>query len=175
MPKKVKRGSRRGRRPKPTALKRATGNPGKRKLNEHEPKPDAAVPEFPPHLDAEAQEEWARVTPQLMRLRVLTRLDRAALAVYCQAWSRWVDAETKLRQFGAVIKTPRGYPVQNPYLGIANTAMATMLRYLGEFGMTPSSRSRIMADEGGASAGGPTGETKDEWAQFEAPGKLSIQ
>ena len=40
----------RGRRPKPTRLKVLTGNPGKRPLNENEPRPEAHVPDCPPEL-----------------------------------------------------------------------------------------------------------------------------
>jgi hypothetical protein len=35
----------RGRRPKPTRLKMLTGNPGKRPLNNDEPRPDVNIPE----------------------------------------------------------------------------------------------------------------------------------
>src|SRR2546430_8262758 len=35
----------RGRRPKPTRIKALTGNPGKRPLNPHEPRPEPALPE----------------------------------------------------------------------------------------------------------------------------------
>jgi phage terminase small subunit len=41
----------RGPAPKPTAIKRLEGNPGKRKLNEMEPKMTVGVPECPDHLD----------------------------------------------------------------------------------------------------------------------------
>lgn len=150
-----------GRRPKPTRIKEIEGNPGKRALNKREPRPESALPPCPEHLDAEAKAEWGRISPELMRLGLLASLDRAALAAYCQAWSRWVEAETNLRKFGTVIKTAKGYPIQNPYLGIANTAIDIMRKFLTEFGMTPSSRSRISA-----------GETDDEpqkddpWQQF---------
>jgi P27 family predicted phage terminase small subunit len=109
---------------KPSAVKELTGNPGHRALNENEPKPIACIPKCPKHLDEEARAEWRRITPELLKLQVLARVDCAALSAYCMAWSGWVDAETNLRKFGAVIKTPKGYPIQNPYLGIANTAIA---------------------------------------------------
>ena len=152
-----------GRRPKPTALKKITGNPGKRSLNTREPEPDLNIPDCPEHLDDVARQEWARIAPQLHGMKVLARVDRAALAAYCQAWSRWVDAEVNLRKYGAVIKTPKGYPIQNPYLGIANTAIDLMRKFLTEFGMTPSSRSRISTV---AEQGLPV---EDEWSEFNLP------
>jgi hypothetical protein len=49
---------RRGPRPEPSSLKLLKGNPGKRPLNEREPKPPAGAPEAPAHLDEEARREW---------------------------------------------------------------------------------------------------------------------
>lgn len=88
------------------------------------------------------------------RLNLLTIVDRAALAAYCQAWGRWVEAEANIQRFGAVIKTPKGLPLVNPYLRIAERAIDQMRKFLVEFGMTPSSRSRIKGSdpEGGGSS-----------------------
>ena len=40
----------RGRKPKPTGIKQLEGNPGKRKLNEREPKPEKKAPSCPKWL-----------------------------------------------------------------------------------------------------------------------------
>jgi P27 family predicted phage terminase small subunit len=48
------------------------------------------------------------------RLNLLTIIDRAALAAYCQAWGRWVEAEDNIQRFGAVIETSKGLPLVNP-------------------------------------------------------------
>jgi P27 family predicted phage terminase small subunit len=132
-----------GRKPKPTALKELAGNPGHRPLNRREPKP-TGTPTCPSHLDADAKKEWRRISKELTSLGLLTSVDRAALAAYCSAWSRWVHADTQVQKFGAVIKSPKsGYPIQNPFVGVANTALDLMRKFLVEFGMTPASRSRI--------------------------------
>ena len=83
----------RGRRPKPTHLKVMRGNPGKRALNPHEPKPRPAMPTCPAHLCPSAKAEWKRLARELHALSILSNLDRAALAGYCQAYGRWVEAE----------------------------------------------------------------------------------
>ena len=70
----------RGRRPKPTRLKVLTGNPGKRALNESEPTPEPNVPDCPPELGEVARREWNRLAAELGALRIITNLDRAALA-----------------------------------------------------------------------------------------------
>jgi len=133
----------RGRKPKPTAVKVLEGNPGKRALNGHEPIPRRRLPRCPDHLSETAKREWRRVAGELYDAGLLTGVDRAALAAYSQAWGRWVEAEEKLTKTGAVIKTSNGNPIQNPYLAIANRAVEQMYKFAVEFGMTPSSRSRI--------------------------------
>ena len=74
---------------------------------------------------------------------VLTTIDRAALAAYCQSYARWVEAEQKLKETPALLKTPSGYVQQSPWLGIANKQLELMGRYMTELGMTPASRSRV--------------------------------
>ena len=144
----------RGRKPKPTHLKLVTGNPGKRKLNPSEPMPAPALPVAPEHLSDEAKGEWKRVAEDLCRLGVLTEIDRVVLATYCQAYGRWIKAEAVLAEMarrdeltgGLMVRTIKGNAIQNPMVGIANKAMADVVRYATELGMTPSARTRIKAD-----------------------------
>ena len=133
----------RGRKPKPTHLKIATGNPGRRPLNKDEPNPEQSTPTCPSHLDSSARTEWRRITKELSELNLLTEMDRSALAAYCQAYSRWVEAENGIKKSGLVVETTNGNVIQSPLVGIANTALDMMRKFLVEFGMTPSSRSRI--------------------------------
>lgn len=133
----------RGRKPKPTRLKRLTGNPGKRPLNDCEPRPEAVLPSCPTELSPAAQEEWMRLAGELDKLRMLTNLDRAALAAYCEAYALWSEAITALRKYGTMVKSPSGYPMQSPYLSVANRQAEIMMRIGSEFGFTPASRSRI--------------------------------
>ena len=73
-------------------------------------------------------------------------LDRAALAAYCQAYGRWVEAEERLRETPMLFKTPSGYVQQSPWLGIVNKQLELMGRFMVELGMTPAARSRVLAD-----------------------------
>ena len=127
----------RGRRPKPTRLKMLTGNPGKRPLNGNEPRPAAAVPECPAELGPVARTEWNRLVGELSALRLLTNLDRAALAAYCGAYALWAEATAQIQKYGAMIKSPTGVPIQSPYLAIANRQAEIMMRIASEFGFTP--------------------------------------
>jgi P27 family predicted phage terminase small subunit len=142
-----------GPRPTPTYLKLLRGNPGKRKINKNEPKP--AIPPAPPpcpeFLNGYAREEWARVSGELFHLQLLTTIDVACLAVYCDAYSRWRLATEAIaamaardeRTHGLLIKSRAGEATANPLIWIANSAVKTMLRAADEFGMTPAARSRI--------------------------------
>jgi len=140
-------------RPLPTAIRRARGNPGKRGYNKAEPVAPDAQPRCPSHLSHVAQKEWRRLAGCLHKMGVLTTVDRAALAAYCQSYGRWVEAEEKLKETPTLYKTPSGYVQQSPWLGVANKQLELMGRFMVELGMTPASRSRVIAtDLGGQGA-----------------------
>ena len=133
-----------GRKPKPTVLKLREGNPGKRRLNADEPAPPVGVPDCPEFLDEVAREEWDRISVVLSEVGLLTQADRSALAAYCVAYSRWVAAEKQVAKFGTIVKSPeKNFPMKSPYLTVADQSLETMRKFLVEFGLTPSSRSRI--------------------------------
>jgi P27 family predicted phage terminase small subunit len=136
-----------GRKPKPTALKLVTGNPGKRPLPKNEPKPKlgARMPEW---LSPQAKEHWPLIAKQLRDAGILTEIDAPALGLYCEAFVRWHQANEQVAKFGPVVKAPSGFPVQSPFLAIANRAWDQMMKALVEFGMTPSSRSKVTVADG---------------------------
>lgn len=136
----------RGRKPKPTEQKKLQGNPGKRGLNKNEPKPDVVIPDCPEHLQGAARTEWKRITEELVKLKLISNVDRAALASYCEAWGMLVKASKKLKTQGEVITSDEGGMYQNPWLSIRNKSMEQVLKFSAEFGMTPSSRSRIKTE-----------------------------
>ena len=74
---------------------------------------------------------------------LLTNLDRAALAAYCGAYALWAEATEAIQKYGTMVKSPSGYPIQSPYVSIANRQAEIMMRIASEFGFTPASRSRI--------------------------------
>ena len=111
----------RGRKPKPTAIKRLEGNPGKRPLNIYEPKPLKKAPTCPDWLDEEAKREWRRLAKTMEAMGVLTEADRAAFATYCDAYSKWKTATVFIDQHGMIFKTPSGYIQQVPQVSIAQT------------------------------------------------------
>jgi P27 family predicted phage terminase small subunit len=150
-----------------THLKLIRGNPGKRRLNGSEPAPQLSLPSPPPELCVDARIEWERVAGELHQIGVLSSIDRGPLAAYCQAYGRWIGAERSIAKMaerdqlteGLMIKTTNGNAVQNPLVGTANKAMADMVRFAAEFGMTPSARSRVQGEL-------PGDETSSGFNQF---------
>jgi len=135
----------RGRKPKPTAMKVLEGNPGKRALNPFEPTPEGKMPECPDWLEDEAKAEWDRLAVPLHNLGILTELDMAPFAAYCQAYARWKEAEEFISQHGSIVKTKNGFWQQVPQVTISHQNQKIMLQAAAEFGLTPSARSRIIA------------------------------
>jgi phage terminase small subunit len=41
-------------------------------------------------------------------------LARAALAAYCGAYALWAEAMEAIQKYGAMIKSPEGFPIQSP-------------------------------------------------------------
>lgn len=142
----------RGRKPLPTPIRALGGNAGKRPLPTAEPRAATHLPPAPSHLSKPAKAEWKRIGRELVTLGLVSKIDRALLASYCSAWGRLVDAEEKLVQFGSVIKTPSGMLVQSPYLQIVNKAIEQLAKLGPEFGMSPSSRTRVSASQPEADA-----------------------
>ena len=138
----------RGRKPKPTELKILEGNPGKRPLNFKEPHPEKKMPGCPDWLEDEAKNEWDRLAVPLFNLGLLTELDMASFASYCQAYARWKEAEEFISKHGAIVKTKTGYWQQVPQVSISRANQAMMIKAAAEFGLTPTARSRLIAGAG---------------------------
>ena len=160
--------------PKPTALRRLQGNPGKRAYPDQEPQPPTSLETYtqvPEELagNARAVLEWNRLAPMLHKVRVLTDADRSALIAVCLEWSRYVDASAKVASLGLIVKAPSGYPMQNPYLAIANKALQLSSRLWQELGLTPAARTRVRE----AAPGDDPGVT-DAFTEFDEPLK-SVQ
>lgn len=134
--------------PTPTALRILRGNPGKRPINQTEPQPAIIRPEMTAEVKANprATEEWDRIAPMLERMRVLTEADYLALGTLCLDVAMLDEVHEKIRNSGLLIKTGiADAPMirKNPLLEIRMQLEGGIHRWLCEFGMTPSSRTRL--------------------------------
>jgi P27 family predicted phage terminase small subunit len=138
-----------GRRPQPTAITLLKGDVRPSRMPTNEPKPKVRLPPAPAHLSDVAKAEWKKTGKRLVALGVMTETDTSALAAYCTAYARWVEAEQMLNERGVLWQTTNDDGIelfnQSPYLSIANKALEQMQKLLIEFGMTPSSRTRVRA------------------------------
>jgi P27 family predicted phage terminase small subunit len=156
----------RGRKPKPTAAKDLAGNPGHRSLNEGEPKPRASSARAPRGLGDEGGRFWRKYAPALTALGILTEIDEPALRMAAEHYEVAVRAAADLR-LGQPVLDVNGAPVldadgqprredpgltvtdddgnvrKHPLLQVFKDQSAALRSYLTEFGMTPSSRTRL--------------------------------
>ena len=142
--------------PMPAQLKLLRGNPGKRPVAEGlRPEQAADVPEPPPFIVGYAADEWWTVATELHRLGVLTKIDGATLAAYCQAYATWRDATELLASLagdpmrGFIARNAAGGYSENPLLYTQRKAASDMMRFANEFGLTPGARARIAGGIGG--------------------------
>lgn len=136
----------RGTKPRPTYLKALDGNPGKRPLNQNEPKPVPISPKPPYWMRSTAKTLWKYLAPQLEKLGLLTLIDGAAFEAACENYATWVYCEKYLIKHGLtyVAVTKSGTLIQQrPEVLIGNKALLAFKAFCVEFGLTPSSRSGI--------------------------------
>lgn len=133
----------RGRKPIPTAMKKINGNPGKRPLNDSEPTPPKGEPDMPEHLNETGREAWLWLSEMLGVMGLLAESDRAIMSLYCDTWSEYVDAREKVNTYGMVLLSKGGVPYMSPYMMAESMLKKQLTQYLGELGLSPSSRSRL--------------------------------
>ena len=140
--------ARTGRPAVPTQLKILRGNPGKRKIKAGEPAPPESGIAMPEYLGPVAQSRWAVMLPILQGVRVMTRADVEALARYCDTYEWWLATRAKLRADGDTypILNDKGevkYIAQRPEVAIAHKLAAQLHALEADFGLTPSSRTKL--------------------------------
>lgn len=132
----------------PTRLAALRGNPGKRPVNQQEPKPRPASDDCPTWIadDPVARETWDELAPELVRLGLLTALDRQALAGGCRWWSVYRRADAALSGT-LTAETRSNGETARPEVAIALKAFSAAMTIFGRFGVTPSERTRLVSPE----------------------------
>lgn len=150
----------RGPLPKPTALRALEGGRSRAHDLSAGVNPRIDVPDAPKHLGKEAVKEWKRITPILKELGLISGLDRAALALYCQAYGRLSELEESFTRrvkqkttlempyVDAVFEvshsvTPSGYAQQSVIVQLIKSHREQVNRYLMHFGLSPAARGRV--------------------------------
>lgn len=133
----------------PTHLQILRGNPGKRRVNEREPRPNQAVPKCPRWLDATARRAWRELGAVLDEMRVITLADAMALELLCTAYADYRAASAAIARHGMTYACETEFStiirIRPEVLQAAN-AWRRVKVMLQEFGLTPASRSKVSAD-----------------------------
>jgi P27 family predicted phage terminase small subunit len=119
----------------------------------------------PSWLKADAKKEWRNESKEAIKAGILTHSDRSAFADLCILQARVKRAYEDMHKFSESIRkkaeakggvwefdmlmppTQTGYFSQNPFIPIYNKALTELNKMRAEFGMTPSSRTRIKVDK----------------------------
>ena len=145
--------TKRGKKPKPTALKELAGKPGHRPLPESEPKPGPANLKIPRgRLPEDAKRLWKSLAKPLADVGVLRETDLPAFEMLCLHYAVARMGYEEIEEEGIITWNTQGGAKKHPGATVFIENSRAFRAYLTEFGLTPSSRVRIDAD--------PTAESK---------------
>ena len=144
---------------KPVELKLLEGNRGNRPLDVTGLfRPEVGVPDAPKWLAPEARKAWRRLSAELVRYNLLSKVDRDAFAMLCQTVGRLELIERAIagRMAQAVDegrdaadalldRTPNGLQVQAAIYQVLNREQAKLHGLLASFGMRPDARTKVTA------------------------------
>jgi phage terminase small subunit len=151
----------RGTLPTPTKIRILNGNPSRRPLPMNEPQYTPGIPDRPAGLSAGARKEWDGLVGEMAHAGVLRRVDGGALAMLCEDLAM-LDTLRKGLAAQAREITKKAAEKNQRISGNALTALSrttegrrtlTTIRELAaqiiiqrrEFGLTPSSSTRVQA------------------------------
>lgn len=137
----------RGRPPKPTALRLIEGDRNSR-ISKNEPIPRLRTPVCPDEVSDAVREIWEYTVAELSIMGIAYACDRDTLLCYCEAVVSHRRACAILAKSGVLIKGIAGGMVRNPALPIQRDTSHTIRAFAQEFGLTPSSRTRIENRDG---------------------------
>lgn len=132
--------------PIPDNVRNLRGNPGKRKAPRR-PKPVVAQPDKPADLKGEGLAEWKRITPELERLGLLSKLDRGVLLLYCATYGIWSDTWHQISEDGAVAEDNRKLPRKHPLWQVYRDSAASVASLADKLGLSPAARGRMTVPE----------------------------
>lgn len=145
---------RRGPKPKPSALDKLDGGASHRRKNPDEPKPSASEATCPDWLrgDAVAMRVWESEAPRLIRLGLLTVVDRLLFAALCERASVYWRAARTLRRGLTHAQRANGR-VRVPEVEIAKGALGDLKQLAAAFGMSPADRKGLIVALGAGASG----------------------
>ena len=132
--------------PLPKKIHQLHGNPGRRPFKKNQPEPPVKIPDPPIKLGTIARRHWKYIVPLLEELGVLSSIDSAALAAYCQTFEQWSDLEDIMKNDKKLAADDENKLSLRDKLSVGRSLMQIrnqMRLMLAEFGMTSASRGRV--------------------------------
>jgi len=133
-----------GRKLKPIALKLLEGVENEDRLNRNEPNPGDPSLECPEYLTDSAKMMWNKYALVLKKLGVFKQTDEFAFTTLCQESGRYIDLQIIINEKDSYTTTNiRNGDKAIPEMAMARECLRQVRALMVEFGMTPSSRSKI--------------------------------
>jgi P27 family predicted phage terminase small subunit len=158
----------------PTAIKkqRGTDQPCRILKDEMQPAPLVEYPLPPDWLTPDGQSEWHNVVSGLHALGMLSKLDLAMVASYCNEMALYREMELKVRgnDRAIAIKDTNGTLRKLDivaYQKIAHLALDKALAIAREFGFTPAARTKISMGQIAATKPSASNNTDDAEYEFD--------
>ena len=134
-------GGKRGRNPTPSAIKKLTGNPGKRRIDPDELKFAEGIPECPEWLGEIGRAKWREMVAILSGVKGwITSADGGLLALYCEAFEEMLSAREEIARDGSTCCSDNGGMYQHPAVGRKNKAIERMRMIGAKFGLSTAGR-----------------------------------
>lgn len=132
-----------GRKPDPIPLRILKGNPQKKPIPEHV-KTEPKLPRVPSWLDARGKREWRRIGKELLKLGLMSNMDFALLASYCDNYSIMIECRQHMAKEGGVVAYLAGRNTQTSMILTTYRASQNYIKSVAaEFGLSPSARGRL--------------------------------
>jgi P27 family predicted phage terminase small subunit len=133
----------------PTQMKVLKGTAQPCRVNKKEPKLAVERSMVPKWLSKRAQEAYIDLSDILVGMQVLTKADRTALEMLCDAYAEYRQAREYIEQHGMSyeVNTKDGSVLHKvyPQVAIGSDAYKRVRSMMTEFGLTPASRGKVSA------------------------------
>ena len=134
----------RGRKPKPSHLKILQGTARRDRTNTNEPVfKKLTVMRPPTWLSPEAKKSFKVLAKMLTEAGVLQVSDKMVLSLLCEQYQTFLAADKIVKAEGMHYTMPGGQMRVHPAVKIRHDAQQQIRQFAVEFGLTPSSRSRV--------------------------------
>jgi P27 family predicted phage terminase small subunit len=153
--------------PKPTALKKLEGTYREDRAVKNEIQPSIELSIQPPEdLNEWGAKYWTDIMTEYSKFGIVTKVDIGALHSCCSWFGMMCEAQDIVSAKGLEVEierfSPKGesYTVTetNPMIAVADKAFKNYIAMCREFGLTPSSRTRISA---------PSQSESDKFGEFD--------